>query len=64
MGKEKPFLMFYDDCLHPDEKKGIHGDFDYVEFNRDCLDEAFLKAIPYLRTFRQRMLRRNNSPRK
>jgi hypothetical protein len=60
MGKEKPYLIFYDDLIHPDERKGIHGDYEYVEFNRKCLDDAFLKTIPYLRIFNGRIITKNS----
>jgi hypothetical protein len=56
MGRDKPVLLFFEDCIAQSERKGIHGELEYVEFNREDLDEAFLKAIPYLRDFRQRVL--------
>jgi hypothetical protein len=56
IAKDKPHLMFYDDCINPGERKGIQGELEYIEFNRECLDESFLKAIPYLRDFRGNIL--------
>lgn len=58
IGRDKPVLLFFDDRIAQTGKKGIHGDLEYVEFNREHLDEAFLKAIDYLRDFRQRVLER------
>jgi hypothetical protein len=56
MGKEKPYLIFYDECIDPEERGGMHGTYEYIPFNRECLDDSLLKAIPYLREFRQRIL--------
>jgi len=58
MGRDKPVLLFFEDCIAQTERKGIHGELEYVKFNREHLHEAFLKAIPYLRDFRQRVLER------
>jgi hypothetical protein len=55
IGKGKPILLLVDDCIEGSERKGIHGNLEYVVF-RDCLDDSFLRAIPYLRDFRQRIL--------
>lgn len=56
MGREKPFLRFYDNFIDPDEKKGIHGEFEYIDFNHDCLDDSLLKAIQYTKEFRMKIL--------
>lgn len=56
MGRDKPILLFFDDCIEESERNGIQGDLEHVVFRRDCLDDSFLKAIPYLRDFRQRIL--------
>lgn len=61
IGKNKPVLLFFEDCIAQTQRKGIHGELEYVEFNRDKLDEALLKAIPYLRDFRQRVLERRQT---
>lgn len=58
MGRDKPVLLFFEDCIAQTERKGIHGELEYVEFNREHLHKAFLKAILYLRDFRQRVLER------
>lgn len=58
LGRDKPVLLFFEDYIAQTERKGIHGDLEYVEFTREHLDEVFLKAIPYLRDFRQRVLER------
>jgi hypothetical protein len=60
MGRNKPILLFFDDYINGEERNGIHGDLEYVVFKRECLDDSFLKAIPYLRDFRQRMLDKHN----
>lgn len=46
LGRDKPILLFYDDCIDEEEKKGIQGNLEYVVFKRECLDDAILKAIP------------------
>lgn len=56
MGKDKPILLFFEDCIAHTGRKGIHGELEYVDFNREHLEDAFLKGIPYLRDFRQRVL--------
>lgn len=56
IGIPKQVLLFYEDSIAESEREGIQGDLEYVVFRRDCLDDAFLKAIPYLRDFRQRIL--------
>jgi hypothetical protein len=56
IGKDKPPILFYEDCIAESQMKGIHGNLEYIKFNRERLDEAFLRAIPYLRSFRQRIL--------
>lgn len=56
LGRDILVILLYEDCIAPSERKGIHGALEYIEFNREHLDEAFLKAIPYLRDFRQRIL--------
>ena len=56
IGRGKPVILFFEDCIAQTERKGIHGELEYIEFNREHLDEAFLKAIPYLRDFRQHVL--------
>lgn len=58
IGKNKPVLLFFEDLIAQTQRKGIHGELEYIEFNRGNLDEALLKAIPYLRDFRQRVLER------
>jgi hypothetical protein len=56
IGKNKSDAIFYENTIHPDHRKGIHGDYEYVEFNRNSLDEAFLQAIPYLQNFKEKLL--------
>lgn len=59
MGKGKPILLFFDNTIHPDEKKGIQGDYEYIDFDKECLAEAILEAIPYLRSFRKGLVERS-----
>ena len=56
LGAGKPILLFFDECISADQKKGLQGDLEYIEFNREKLDDAILKAIPYLRDFYKRLL--------
>lgn len=58
MGKDKEVILFFEDCIAESERKGIHGALEIIEFNRAQMDEAILKAIPYLRDFRKRILAR------
>lgn len=60
--QKKPFLMFYEKWIDPDERKGLHGEVEYIEFDAEGLDDTFLKAIPYLRDFKQRILSKNEPP--
>jgi hypothetical protein len=56
LGKSKQVGLFFEDCISQEQKKGIHGNLEYIEFSRDNLDKAFLEAIPYLRDFKQKIL--------
>lgn len=56
LGKNKPILLFFEDCIDPDERKGIHGELEYLPFNRDKMDEFILRAIPYIRDFYKKVL--------
>jgi len=56
LGQGKRVGLFFEDRIAPSQKKRIHGDLEYIEFNCEHLEEAFLQAIPYLRDFRQRIL--------
>jgi len=56
MGRDRPVILFFEDCISSAERKGIQGQLEYIEFRRDNLGETLLEAIPYLRDFRQRIL--------
>lgn len=56
LGQKKQVGLFFEDCISPTQRKGIQGDLEYIEFNREHIDRAFLEAIPYLKDFRQRIL--------
>jgi len=57
MGRDKPYLMFYDERIDPNERqKGLQGNFEYIAFDSKCLDRAFLMAIPYIRIFRDKIV--------
>ena len=61
IGKGKPVILFFEDCIDPEERKsivGIVGDVEYLTFNRYQLDEFILKAIPYIRDFYKKVLER------
>ena len=58
MGKNKPVLLFFEDCIAHTQRKGIHGDLEYITFNRVSLVDAFPKAISYLQNFRQHIFER------
>lgn len=63
MGRNKQYLIFYDDSIDSDQRrKGIQADYEYVHFNSECLDDSFLEAIPYLRDFKERIIRKDNDP--
>jgi len=51
LGAGKPVLLFFEKDISAEYKKGIHGSLEYIEFDRDALDEAILNAIPYIRDF-------------
>jgi len=56
LGKDKKVTLFFEDMIAPSQRKGIQGDLEYIEFNRDHLENCILEAIPYLRDFRQRII--------
>jgi hypothetical protein len=56
LGQNKLVGLFFEDCISLTQRRGIQGDFEYIEFNRESLADSFLTAIPYLRDFRQRIL--------
>jgi hypothetical protein len=56
LGQSKKVGLFFEDCISPTSKKGIQGDLEYIEFNREHLDKAFLEATPYLRDLRQSII--------
>ena len=57
MGKGQEVGLFFEDCISKESRKGIHGDLEYIEFDRENMQEAFLEAIPYLRDFKQKILK-------
>ena len=54
--KEKTILLIYEKCISENFKKGIQGSFEYLEFEREKLDELFLEAIPAIRNLYDRIL--------
>ncbi len=40
--------MFYEKWIDPDERKCHHGEFEYIEFDVNCLDDSLLKGIERL----------------
>lgn len=56
LGQSKQVILFFEDCISQAQRKGIQGDLEYVQFNREYLADAFLEVIPYVRDFRQRIL--------
>jgi hypothetical protein len=56
LGQNKLVGLFFEDCISVKQRKGIQGDLEYIEFNREHIEDAFLEALPYLRDFRQRIL--------
>lgn len=56
LGAGKPVLLFFEECISADQRKGIQGDLEYIEFNREKLDDAILRAIPYLRDFYKQVI--------
>jgi hypothetical protein len=56
MGKSQKVGLFFEDCISEESRKGIHGDLEYIEFDRDDMQKAILDAIPYLRDFKQKIL--------
>ena len=39
--------MFYEKWIDPDEKR-LHGEFEHIEFDVNCLDDFLLKGIERL----------------
>jgi len=56
IGQSKEVVLFFESCIAEKQRKGIQGDLEYIEFNRENLSDAFLDAIPYLKDFRQKIL--------
>ncbi len=56
LGVKKPVLLFFEKDISDSEKKGIHGDLEYIEFERERLHDAILKAIPYVRDFYEKII--------
>jgi hypothetical protein len=57
LGKGKEVGLFFEECISDSQKKGLQGNLEHVEFNRNHLEQGILKAIPYLRDFRQKLLK-------
>ncbi len=51
--KNKPILIFYEIGLSKKEKYGFQEGLEYLEFDRDKLDDFLIGAIKYLRKFRK-----------
>ena len=43
--------MFFEEGIDENERKGLISNREYISFNREKLDGAFLKAILMLRDF-------------
>jgi hypothetical protein len=56
MGLGKNTALFFEDQVHHSQRKGIQGDMEYIEFNRENPSAAFVKSIPYLQDFKQRIV--------
>jgi len=59
VGMGKPVIVFFEDCINPEERRsilGIIGDLEYLMFNRDQLSELLLNAIPYIKDFYKKVL--------
>jgi hypothetical protein len=56
LGKSQEVGLFFEDCISEENRAGIQGNLEYIEFNRNTLQNAILEAIPYLRDFKQKIL--------
>lgn len=53
--KKKPILIFYEKNLSTKEKIGFQEGLEYLEFDRNNLDEFIINSIKYIREFHNRI---------